>query len=125
MLWQINARSEVPVYEQIMRQVRQAVLVGRLTPGEQLPSIRLLARELGVAVITVKRAYDDLATEGVLDNRPGSGCFVSAVDTEAIRRAQLDAMADKLRAIRREAAAAGIDKSQLMALLEQIGEEEP
>lgn len=86
----VSQVSSVPLYEQIKDQVRTAVFTGALTAGEMLPSLRELARDLQVSLITVTRAYNDLATEGVIGTRQGKGTVVLSVDP-ARMRAHVDA----------------------------------
>jgi GntR family transcriptional regulator len=73
----ISQTDARPMYLQIMEQIRQRIAVGDWTPGQELPSIRALAADLRVSVITVKRAYQDLETEGVIVTRHGKGSFVA------------------------------------------------
>ncbi len=75
-LYLTNTGQE-PIYAQLTRQIRDKILAGALQPGQALPSIRLLARELRISVITTKRAYDDLEAAGFVVTVPGKGCFVA------------------------------------------------
>lgn len=81
----ISNSSEQPIYEQIASQVRAAILSGELAEGDRLPSIRAMARDLRVSVITTTRAYSDLAAEGFVANVQGKGSFVLARNTELVR----------------------------------------
>lgn len=92
----IENTSPEPLYEQIARQVREAVLSGELTPGGALPSIRHLARELKVSIITTKRAYEELEADGFLQTTPGKGSFVSQAVTQRLREAAVSRMEQKL-----------------------------
>lgn len=74
-----------PIYEQITTQIKNQILSGTLEPGQLLPSIRLLAKELRISVITTKRAYEDLERDGFITSVPGKGSFVAAKNTEFIR----------------------------------------
>ena len=69
--------AEGPSYEQISQQLKAQILSGALPPGSALPSIRALAKDLRISVITTKRAYDELEREGYLDTMPGKGCVVA------------------------------------------------
>ena len=73
----ISNAGQEPIYAQITRQIKEAILTGRLTAGEALPSIRLLARDLRISVITTKRAYEDLEAAGFITTVPGRGSFVA------------------------------------------------
>ena len=89
----IHNSGGVPIYDQITRQMKGLILRGELKEGEALPSMRLLARELRISVITTKRAYEELEREGFITTVPGKGCFVAPQDPElaredALRRAE-------------------------------------
>ena len=85
-----------PIYEQIVRQIKEQILSGKLQEGEALPSMRLLARELRISVITTKRAYEELEREGFLDTMAGKGCFVARKNLELVREEQLRRAEDGL-----------------------------
>lgn len=85
----ISNSSGVPIYEQIVRQMKGLILSGELAEGEALPSMRLLARDLRISVITTKRAYEELERDGFLATVPGKGCFVAAQNREVRREAVL------------------------------------
>ena len=89
----ISNSGGVPIYDQITRQMKGLILRGELKEGEALPSMRLLAKELRISVITTKRAYEELEREGFINTVPGKGCFVAPQDPElaredALRRAE-------------------------------------
>ena len=81
----IRNTGEVPIYDQITRQVKGLILKGELREGEALPSMRLLAKELRISVITTKRAYEELEREGFITTVPGKGCFVAPRNLELVR----------------------------------------
>ena len=85
----IRNSGGVPIYDQITRQMKGLILRGELKEGEALPSMRLLAKELRISVITTKRAYEELERDGFLENVPGKGCFVAPQNRELLREAQL------------------------------------
>lgn len=85
----IRNTSDAPIYEQIFTQIREQILSGALPPGTALPSIRTLAKDLRISVITTKRAYDELERDGFLVTVPGKGCFVAAQNRETRREAVL------------------------------------
>ena len=102
----ISNAGGVPIYDQITRQVKGLILRGELKEGEALPSMRLLARELRISVITTKRAYEELEREGFITTVPGKGCFVAPQDPELAREETLRRVEEHLtRAV--EAAKAG------------------
>ena len=82
----ISSVSGEPIYEQIKDQIRAAVLSGELAAGEALPSLRKLAKELRISVLTVTRAYNELADEGIVENIQGKGTFVMSQGTELMKR---------------------------------------
>ena len=89
----ISNSGGVPIYDQITRQMKGLILRGELKEGEALPSMRLLAKELRISVITTKRAYEELEREGFINTVPGKGCFVAPQNPElaredALRRAE-------------------------------------
>lgn len=81
----ISNSGGVPIYEQIVRQMKALILRGELSEGETLPSMRLLARELRISVITTKRAYEELEREGFISTVPGKGSFVAPQNPELAR----------------------------------------
>ena len=85
----LSNSSGKPIYEQSADQVKSQILSGTLAEGDALPSMRLLAKELHISVITTKRAYEELEREGFLQNIPGKGCFVAPQNRELLREAQL------------------------------------
>ena len=76
----IKNGSAIPIYEQIKNAIREEILKGSLKSGEKLPSVRNLARELSISILTVKKAYDELESEGFIESRQGLGTFVSKED---------------------------------------------
>ncbi len=94
----LSNTSGVPLYEQVKQQVRTAILAGELAEGEALPSVRALARDLQISVITTTRAYADLAAEGFIANVPGKGAFVLGVDSDLVREQLLRQVEDGLTA---------------------------
>ena len=85
----ISNSDGVPIYDQITRQIKGLILRGELKEGEALPSMRLLARELRISVITTKRAYEELEREGFITTVPGKGCFVAPQYPELAREETL------------------------------------
>lgn len=88
--------SRRAIWEQIAEQIRDAILQGELSPGDALPSIRALARELRISVITTKRAYDELEREKFVESIQGKGSFVATQDSELMREKRLNAIEQKL-----------------------------
>jgi len=120
----VSNASPDPIYEQISRQVRTQIVNGTLEAGDMLPSIRALARELQVSVITTKRAYDDLEKEGFIDSVTGKGSFVAAQNPEFLKEKQMRTIEEKLTEAVDSAKNYGIGKEKLQELLELLYEEE-
>ena len=85
----IKNKSELPIYEQIEEQIKGQILVGELATGEMLPSMRVLARELKVSVITTKRAYEELERDGFIVTVVGKGSFVCGMNSEVLKESLL------------------------------------
>ena len=117
-----NGSSE-PIYEQITRQIKAAIMAGELAEGDPLPSIRALANDLRISVITTKRAYDELEQEGFLYAVPAKGFFVAAKNTELLREENLKKIEAHLTEAVRLAAPCGLTKQELTEMLELLWEE--
>ena len=113
----IRNTGEVPIYDQITRQIKSLILKGELREGEALPSMRLLARELRISVITTKRAYEELEREGFLTTVPGKGCFVAPRNLELVREDALRRAEEHLGAAVEVARTGGITLEELMQTL--------
>lgn len=118
-----NARDK-PIYEQITEQIKQAIITGKLTPGDPLPSIRNLARELKISVMTTKRAYSDLERDGFIVTFAGKGSFVAERNQEFLREELLRQVEDHLNKAVQIAKLAGIHGKELLDLLLLLVEEE-
>ena len=115
----LSNRSGVPIYEQIAQQVRAAILAGELVEGDALPSIRGLARDLQISVITTTRVYSDLAQQGYITNVPGKGSFVLPRDTELSREHLLRQVEGHLADAAASARMANLHAATLHQLLDQ------
>jgi GntR family transcriptional regulator len=118
-----NSSSE-PIYEQIARQVRAQIISGELQEGALLPSIRALAHDLQISVITTKRAYEELEKEGLIDTVGGKGTFVAAQNPEFLREKRMKLVEEKLGAAVAEARLLGIGPDELGDMLRLLYEEE-
>jgi len=116
----ISNASEKPIYEQITTQLKAMIISGELLPESPLPSMRLLAKELRISVITTKRAYTDLERDGFIETVPGKGSFVARKNTELIREQQLLFAQEHLQKAVDAAKHFGIPKSELTEMLELI-----
>ena len=119
----IDNKSGAPIYDQIYTQIKNQILSGELSPDEALPSIRGLARDLRISVITTKRAYDELEREGFLYTIPGKGSFVAARNTELIREENLKQIEEHIAEIARLAAACGLSRAEVVEMFGLIWEE--
>jgi len=113
----ISNSSGIPIYDQITRQVKGLILRGELREGEALPSMRLLAKELRISVITTKRAYEELERDGFLTNVPGKGCFVAPRNLELVREDALRRVEEQLTQAVDTAKTSGITLAELIETL--------
>jgi GntR family transcriptional regulator len=109
----------VPIYLQIVQQVRYLVAAGRLVPGEELPPIRVLAEQLRINPNTVARAYRELETAGVVTKRRTAGTYVSDAGSPLARRERLRILTERTDALLAEAHQLGFDLETIVALLRQ------
>ena len=116
----IRNTGETPIYDQITRQVKSLILTGALKEGEALPSMRALARDLRISVITTKRAYEELEREGFLATVPGKGCFVAAQNRETRREAVLCQIEEHLSQAVDAARAGAVDLDELTEMLNTL-----
>ncbi len=116
-----NAVSK-PIYDQIASQIKGLIMSGELAAGDQLPSIRALANDLHVSVITTKRAYADLEASGFIETRQGKGSFVAGGNTELLREEQLKRIEALLAQALDEAKSAGIERADLHEMLDALAE---
>ncbi len=120
----ISNSGETPIYEQITGQIKNMVMSGQLKEGDALPSMRTLARELRISVITTKRAYEDLERDGFITTVVGKGSFVRKADTRLIREEKLKQIEKLLSEAVLEANRSGISKAELFEMLEIIYQEQ-
>ncbi|HMA33276.1 MAG TPA: GntR family transcriptional regulator [Chloroflexia bacterium] len=111
----IDKDSGVPIYLQIVDQVKHALEVGILQPGDQLPTVRQLGIDLTLAPNTIVKAYNELQDLGLIKSRPGAGTVVTANLNGALRAGQIAALFDRLHTLVRDAAGLGIDPAELTA----------
>ena len=118
-----NAASQ-PIYDQIVSQVKAQILSGKLKEGDALPSLRALAKDLRISVITTKRAYEELEREGFIVSLTGKGSFVAGANTELIREEQLRCLEDHLREAISLSHLCGLDLDGLTSILSMLYKEE-
>jgi GntR family transcriptional regulator len=119
----ISNSSNEPIYQQIVRQLKEGILKGHLTAGSALPSIRGLAKELHISVITTKRAYEELEKEGFIETAPGRGSFVAVQNRELLRKKGLAIVEEKLAEAVLTAKSLDISCEELSKLLHQLYKE--
>jgi GntR family transcriptional regulator len=123
----ISRTDKRPMYLQIMEQMKQRIVVGDWAAGQAIPSIRQLAVDIGVSVITVKRAYLELEREGVIVTRQGKGCFVAS-DSDVGARIREQELAQRLEEAVRSAAMLGLSQKNLekriRAIYDRVTDEE-
>ena len=120
----IRNHADQPIYDQIASQIKEQILSGGLEPGQALPSIRALAKELKISVITTKRAYDELENAGFLYTVAGKGCFVAEKDLDLLREQQLREVEEYLSKAAEAGKRCGLGKDELKNLFSILLEEE-
>lgn len=120
----ISNSSPDPIYEQIVRQIKGQIIAGELAEGEPLPSIRKLAHELQISVITTKRAYEELDKEGLIDTVGGKGTFVASPNQEFMREKRMKLVEAKLSEALNDARILGVSYEELGEMLRLLWEEE-
>ena len=120
----IRNSSGQPIYEQIYTQIKDLILNGTLAEGDALPSIRGLAKDLRISVITTKRAYDELEREGFVNTVAGKGCFVAGTNRELIREENLKKIEAHMLAVSRLARSCGITNEELIEMFRILEVEE-
>jgi GntR family transcriptional regulator len=116
----VSNSADAPLYEQVAEQIKVAVLAGELADGDALPSVRALARDLRISVITTTRAYAELEAAGFITTVPGKGAYVLPVDTALVREQLLRRVEDALGAAADAARLAGVDRDGLVEMLDVV-----
>ena len=116
----IDNKSGVPIYYQIYTQIKGHIISGALLENDPLPSIRSLAKDLRISVVTTKRAYDELEREGFIYTVPAKGCFVAPKNTELLREEHLKQIEAHLTEIRQLAAACGLSRAEILSMFEML-----
>lgn len=113
----IDNKSGLPIYDQIYSQIKSQIMSGELHEDEALPSIRSLAKDLRISVITTKRAYEELEKEGFIYTLPAKGCFVAPKNLELLREENLRAIEAHIAEIVRLAAESGLSTDDIIEML--------
>lgn len=119
----ISNANDQPIYEQIYQQIKKHILSGSLAQDEMLPSIRSLAKDLRISVITTKRAYEELEKEGVIYARSGKGFFVSERDLKLVRESNLRLIEDYLQKIAQLAGICELSEAELIEMYRLVQEQ--
>ena len=120
----ISSNSDLPIYLQIVNQIKEEILSGKIKENEMLPSMRALAKELGISFITTKRSYEELEKQGLINTIPGKGCFVSAFNKEIVFEAKMREIEERLEEAIDLSNMIGLTKEQLILTLESLYEGE-
>lgn len=118
----IDNKSGLPIYDQIYSQIKAQIIIGNLQTDEALPSIRSLAKDLRISVITTKRAYDELEQEGFIYTIPGKGCFVAQKNTQLLREENLKKIESHMQSIHLLAQSCNLSRSEVEEMLRVIWE---
>ena len=121
---QINNSSDEPIYLQIKNQIKAQIISGDLKVGEQLPSIRFLAKEIRVSMLTAKRAFDELELDGFINSVQGKGNFVAAQNKELIREEYLKKIESELQEVVELSEIADVSSDELIKMLKSYVEGE-
>ena len=119
-----NVKNQ-PIYEQIYEQIKNLIITEEFEAGQMLPSIRGLAKDLRISVITTKRAYDELEKDGFINSVAGKGCFVAEKNLDLIREQKLKELEDHLTAAVELAAQCGVSSGELTEMLHILQKEDP
>ena len=130
MLFTVDPQSDVPVYRQVMEQVRYAIASGQLGPGDELPSTRALSSELGVNPMTISKAYSYLERDGVLERRPGRPLVVKPFDGGQLYARRVELLRENLAPVVSVVRQLGMGKAEALRVFAEllagaVGEEEP
>ena len=118
----LDNRSGQPIYEQLFQQISQQIISGELPEGAPLPSIRGLAKDLQISVITTKKAYDILEQKGLIDTVPGKGCYVAKRNLEIIREHTLRQLEEHLQEVLRLARTLHLSRQDLLSMMDLLSD---
>lgn len=118
----IDNKNGAPIYDQIYHQIKSAVISGELKENDALPSIRSLAKDLRISVVTTKRAYDELEREGFIYTIPAKGCFVAPKNTELLREENLKKIEEHLTEVQRLAASCSLTTDDIINMYKYLDE---
>lgn len=116
----LNHSSMVPIYEQLMEQIKSEMIYSRLKENEALPSVRTLAGELRISALTVKKAYDGLEAAGFVTTIHGKGTYVTAADKQLAMEARRKTVEDEFQKIIDRAEAMGLDREEILEIVQKL-----
>lgn len=119
----ISNNSDKPIYEQIKESIKNQIIDGTLKAGEALPSMRVLAKELRISIITTKRAYEDLEREGYIESFTGKGTFVKGINRELLRENVIFEVQELLEQAINKARMANVSEEEILGIIKLIYEE--
>jgi GntR family transcriptional regulator len=119
----ITNQSDRPIYEQIMDQIKAQIMNGELKEGDALPSMRLLAKELRISIITTKRDYEELEREGYIESYTGKGSFVKGVNHEMVKESVMFEIENLMEEVLEKAALAKVPFDELVERMKLLYEE--
>ena len=120
----VTPSSMLPIYEQIMNQIKTGIIEKKLLPNEALPSIRSLAKDLQISVITTKRAYEELEAEGLIYSVPGKGFYIAEQNTDLLKEKKLRMIENRFTELLAECRQANISKEELLSMIEVLYDEQ-
>ncbi len=118
----ISNSSKLPIYEQIVNSIKEAIVDGELSPNEKLPSIRSLAKDLNISVITTKRAYEELESQGFIETVGGKGCYVSFFNKELVYEEKLKEIEGKIQEVLAISRSIKLKKSDIQSMIDLLYE---
>ncbi len=113
----IDNRSGIPIYDQIYKQIKNLIISGEVKENDPLPSIRALAKDLRISVVTTKRAYDELEREGFIYTLPAKGCFVAPKNTEILREENLKKIEELIEQIKQLGASCNLTTDDIIDMI--------
>lgn len=119
----ISNNLNLPIYEQIVRAVKNEIIAGNIKEDDALPSIRGLARDLQISIITTNRAYEELEKEGLIYSKAGKGFFVSKQNTNMLKEKKIQGIENDIQELVKECKKSGISKEEMFKMIEVIWDE--
>lgn len=119
----ISNNINLPIYEQIVRAIKNEIIAGNIKEDDPLPSIRGLARDLQISIITTNRAYEELEKEGLIYSKAGKGFFVSRQNTNMLKEKKIQGIENDIQELVKECKKSGITKEEMLGMVEVIWDE--